>query len=258
MVLARSGEVFLQHAAASVASLRQGVDNVRMTASKGGKGVVAGALANVATRLMPLAVDRLKRRAPDTVVRVLTGENATLLHVLRLGELDFVVGRLAQPEHMVGLRFEHLYSEPLIFVVRPKHPLLKVRRLKPSMICEHPCIFPLSGTIIRDELDRFLVAQAVPRPKNLVETLSIAFGRSYTSRTDAVWFTPRGVAEPVLSSQTLVELPIAGMQGPVGITTKEATSLSAGRVAMIEGVREVAQRLHPSENNPFDMPEGED
>jgi LysR family pca operon transcriptional activator len=188
----------------------------------------------------------------------LTGENATLLHLLRLGELDFVVGRLAQPEHMVGLRFEHLYSEPLVFVVQPKHPLLKVRRLKPSMICEHPCLFPLSGTIIRDELDRFLVAQAVPRPRNIVETLSIAFGRSYARRTDAVWFTPRGVAEPELSSRTLVELPIAGMQGPVGITTKEAAILSAASGAMIEGVREVTQRLHRSANNSFDMPEGED
>jgi LysR family pca operon transcriptional activator len=258
MVLTRSGEVFLQHAAASVASLRQGVDNIRMAAAKGGGGVVAGVLPNAATGLMPLAVDRFKRRAPETVVRILTGENATLLHLLRLGEVDFVIGRLAQPEHMVGLRFEHLFSEPLVFVVRPRHPLLKARRIKPSMISEHPCLFPLSGTIIRDELDRFLIARAVPRPRSIVETLSIAFGRSYTSRTDAVWFTPRGVAEPELSSRTLVELPIAGMQGPVGITRKEAASLSAASVAMIESVREAARLLHQSGNNPVDMPSGEE
>jgi LysR family pca operon transcriptional activator len=243
MLLTRSGEVFLQHAAASVAALRHGVDSIR-TASSGDQGVVAGALPNVASGLMPLVVARFKQRAPHCMVRVLTGENASLLSLLRLGELDFVVGRLAQPEHMVGLMFEHLYWELLVFVVRPKHPLLKVRRFKPSMACDYPWLLPPSGTIIRDELDRFLIAEGMPRPKNVVETLSIAFGRGYTSSSDAVWFVPRGVAEPELASRTLVELPIAGMRGPVGITTKEASSLPAPGAAMLEILRNTVQELH--------------
>jgi len=215
-----------------------------MAAAKGGYGVAAGALPNVATQLMPLVVRYFKQHAPEAMVRVVTGENATLLHLLRLGELDFVVGRLAQPEHMVGLAFEHIYSEPLVFVVRAKHPLLKARRFKASMIGDYPCLFPQNGTVIRDELDRSLIAEGMPRPKNIVETLSIAFGRSYTSSSDAVWFIPRGVAEAELASRTLVELPMAGMQGPVGITTKEASSLSAAGSTMIGVVREVAQALH--------------
>jgi LysR family transcriptional regulator, pca operon transcriptional activator len=244
MRLTRSGEVFLQHAAASVASLRHGVESIRIAASNGDHGVVAGALPNVASGLMPLVVGRFKGRSPQCIVRVLTGENASLLSLLRLGELDFVVGRLAQPEHMVGLMFEHLYLEPLVFVVRPKHRLLKARRFKPSMVCDYPCLLPPSGTIIRDELDRFLIAEGMPRPKNVVETLSIAFGRGYTSNSDAVWFVPRGVAEPELASRTLVELPIAGMRGPVGITTKEGANLSAPGAAMVAVLRAVVQELH--------------
>jgi LysR family pca operon transcriptional activator len=243
MLLTRSGEVFLQHAAASVASLRHGVDSIRMAAAKGGYGVAAGALPNVATELMPLVVRSFKQHAPETMVRVVTGENATLLHLLRLGELDFVVGRLAQPEHMVGLAFEHLYSEPLVFVVRAKHPLLKARPFKACMIGDYPCLFPQNGTVIRDELDRFLIAEGVPRPKNIVETLSVAFGRNYTRSSEAVWFIPRGVAEAELASRALVELPMAGMPGPVGITTKQASSLSGAGSTMIGVVREVAQAL---------------
>jgi LysR family pca operon transcriptional activator len=244
MLLTRLGEVFLQHAAASVASLRHGVDSIRMAASAGGHGVVAGALPNVATELMPLAVGRFKRHTPEIMVRVVTGENAMLLNLLRLGELDFVVGRLAQPEHMVGLTFAHLYSEQLVFVVRAKHPLLKIRRFTAPMISEYPCLFPQNGTIIRDELDRFLIAEGVPQPKNIVETLSIAFGRSYTRTSDTVWFIPRGVAEAELTSRTLVELPMAGMQGPVGITTKLASNLSAAGSTMIKVVREVVHERH--------------
>jgi LysR family pca operon transcriptional activator len=114
------------------------------------------------------------------------------------------------------------------------------------MISEYPCLFPQNGTIIRDELDRFLIAEGVQRPKNIVESLSIAFGRSYTRKSDAVWFIPRGVAEAELASRTLVELPIAGMKGPVGITTKDATGLSEVGSVMIGVVREVAQALHSS------------
>ena len=245
MRLTRPGELFLQHAATSVASLRQGVDSIKMAAATG-RGVAVGALPNVATGLLPIAVGRFKQRDQQTTVRIVTGENATLLHLLRLGEIDFVVGRLAQPEHMVGLAFEHLYSEPLVFVARPKHPLLKRRRFKPSMICDYPCVFPQNGAIIRDELDRFLIAEGVPRPNNIVETLSIAFGRSFTCSFGAVWFVPRGVVQAELASRTLVELPMVGMQGPVGVTTKAATRLSAIGLAMVAAVREVAKDPHTS------------
>lgn len=243
MLLTRPGELFLQHAAASVASLRHGVGSVRIATTTGGLAVAIGVLPNAAARVMPLAVDRFKRDAPETTVRIVTSENATLLDLLRLGELDFVLGRLAQPEHMVGLTFEQLYSESLVFVVRPTHPLTRARRFKLSMIGEYPCLLPHHGTIIRDELDRFLIAKGVPRPKNIVETMSIAFGRTYTRESEAVWFTPRGVVEEELAGGSLVELPAGAMQGPVGITAKEDVTPTSATLLMLEAVRNVADAL---------------
>ena len=83
---------------------------------------MVGALAGVAAQFMPRAVKEF-RESHATNVRIITAANAVMLHQLRVGELDLVVGRLARPDEMQGLSFTYLYSEPLVFVVRPGHPL---------------------------------------------------------------------------------------------------------------------------------------
>src|SRR3982751_2287503 len=59
-----------------------------------------------------------------TSLRIHTGANPELLARLRQRELDLVIGRFAEPAHMPGLSFEHLYADPLVLAVRPGHPLL--------------------------------------------------------------------------------------------------------------------------------------
>lgn len=245
MLLTRFGEVFLQHAAASVSSLRQGIDSIKLAGGVSGLEVSIGVLPTVAARLMPMAVRQFKKQAAATTVRIITGEHEQLLDLLRLGELDFIVGRLAQPDGMVGLSFEHLYSESLIAVVRKGHALSKVRRFKLTMIADYPVMLPHSGTTIRREVDRFLLANGVPKLRDLVDTTSIAFGRNYARETDVVWFVARGVVDADLSQGSLVELPVdaKATEGPVGITVRANVKPNAAAVLMSQCVRGVAGRL---------------
>ncbi len=61
----------------------------------------------------------------------MSGTNAQLMTQLRQGEIDVVLGRLAQASAMADLAFEQLFSEPLLLVVRPGHPLAS--RRKPTL-----------------------------------------------------------------------------------------------------------------------------
>jgi LysR family pca operon transcriptional activator len=128
------GEVFLHHAGTALSAVRQGVDALSR-GSEGGPRIRVGALPTVSARIMPGAMQRFLRDDTGSRVRIVTGENAVLLEQLRLGELDIVLGRLAEPERMVGFFFEHLYSERVVFVVRPGHPLLASRD-GPIAVCD--------------------------------------------------------------------------------------------------------------------------
>ena len=65
-----------------------------------------------------------------------------LLSQLRTGDLDLVVGRLADPDLMTGLSFEHLYSERISFVVRPDHPLLQEKPFELGRIARYTVLMP--------------------------------------------------------------------------------------------------------------------
>jgi LysR family pca operon transcriptional activator len=149
---------------------------------------------------------------------------------------------------MTGLSFDHLYSEPLSIVVRRGHALAAAKRFSLPMLSEHPWLLPDEGTIIRQEIDRFLLAEHVSASADIIETTSTAFGRSYIAASDAVWFVPRGVADANIKRGSLVALPTppGAMEGPVGITTRnDVPPTPAGRL-LADAVRRAAHAAKPA------------
>ena len=166
-----------------------------------------------------------------------------LLSQLRTGDLDLVVGRLADPELMTGLSFEHLYSERVSFIVRPGHPLLKARPFNLAKLAGYTVLMPTEGSIIRPMVDRFLIAHGIGSLPDQIETVSMAFGRRYTRMSDAVWLISRGVVAEDLEEGVLAELPIAtdAATGPVGLTTRADIPPSLPAVMLMQTIREAAR-----------------
>lgn len=244
VALTRFGDVFLRYAGASVSALRQGVDSIAQARTKGGMAIKVGALPTVATRVVPLAVRLFKQENTGTVVRVVTGGNSVLLSQLRTGDLDLVVGRLADPELMTGLSFEHLYSERVAFVVRPDHPLLDAKPFDIAKVASYTVLMPTEGSIIRPLVDRFLIMHGIATIPDQIETVAMAFGRRYVRMTDAIWIISRGVVADDIDDGLLVELPVAteATTGPVGLTTRADTPPSLPAVMLMQTIREAAKR----------------
>lgn len=250
VALTRFGEVFLRYAGASITALRQGVDSITQARTKGGLVIKVGALPTVSTRVMPQAVHLFKQDNIGTIVRVVTGQNSVLLSQLRTGDLDLVVGRLADPELMTGLSFEHLYSERVSFVVRPGHPVLKAKPFNLAKLANYTVLMPTEGSIIRPLVDRFLIANGIASLPDQIETVSMAFGRRYTRMTDAVWIISHGVIAEDLKEQVLAELPVKtdATTGPVGLTTRADIPPSLPAVMLMQTIRTAARQLE-SENS---------
>lgn len=242
--LTRAGATFLRYAGASMTALMQGVDSLAQARSSGEHPIRVGVLPTVAARVVPDAV-RLFKAGNRTLLSLDTGSNAVMLSQLRVGELDLVVGRLAEPEQMTGLSFAYLYSERVSFVVRPGHPLLGDGGFSLDRLRDYPVLYPIEGSIIRPYVDRFLIAAGLGAVPDRIETVSDAFGRVYVRETDAVWIISHGVVARDVAEGRVVELPVdtEDTLGPVGLTTRTGQPVSPALQMFMDAVRDAAEGI---------------
>ncbi len=217
--------MFLKYAGASLAALREGTDSIIQAQKKGSMRISVGVLPTVAASILPNAVLKFRQSGMDVTLNLSSGPNTLLLGQLRVGELDLVVGRLAEPKLMTGLSFQHLYSEIVTFVVRPNHPLLKQKPFNIQDIRQYNVLFPTKDSIITVAAERFLISQGVGLLPDRIETISVDFGKEYIRLSDAIWIISRGVVAREIEEGELIELPIDAKEtlGPVGLTTRADT-----------------------------------
>lgn len=237
--LTAAGRQFQKHASLSLAELERGIRALRSSAE--GAVLNVGVLPTVATRVLPQAAAAFAVAVPDACLRASTGPNRYLLSRLREGRLDLVVGRLAAPEEMAGLVFEQLYSEAIVAVVRPEHPLRARRGGNFSLF---PMVLPPPDAIIRPSVEQYFLSQGRELPRPQVETVSLALGRGLVRASDAIWFISRGVVAEELAAGTLVSLDLHELPeaGPVGLTLRSGQEPDDALIQLMHALRAAAAR----------------
>ena len=240
--LTQAGALLLPRAAASLGEIARGVEDLWGDGARATLRV--GALPTVAAHVAPRAVRLWRSAGEDAVMRLVSGPNLYLLDLLREERLDLVVGRLAAPEAMSGLAFQHLYSEAVRLVVRPGHPLAAARAPAPERLSAYPFVLPDPDAVIRPAVDRLLLALGAPPPADRVESVSDAFGRNYVRESDAIWAISEGVVARDLAEGTLAALDVRADEtlGPVGLTLRADATPSAAMRRFMEAVRVAAAR----------------
>ncbi len=238
----REGQLFLPHASASVLALRQGVGLLAGESGAAAATLEIGMLPSVAASIAPAVIRALTARLPRVIVRIATDANARLLERLKSGEVECAIGRMSEPERMVGLSFEQLYNEPLVALVRAGHPLAS-HPAPATGLGRFPLVVPPYGTLIRQSAEQMLAACGSPPLDAFVEVLSVSVGRALALENDAVWFVPRYAAEYDLAGGTLVRLalPATGADELVGLVLRTDTRASPAAQALIDAVREIAR-----------------
>lgn len=247
MRLTPAGRTLLRYAAPALRSLDEGIEAVRQAAPD--RVIRLGALSNVEGGLLPAVLTGLHQSTPPLRVEVDTGTSAGLLSRLRLGELDLVVGRMSEAEEIRDLRFEHLYYEPLVAVVRRGHPLLDAPATDADADGRYPWdaypwIVPPRTTTLRESLERYWVEQGSEAPRIAIETLSLPLGRAYLLSSDAVWITPLDTVREALHAGDMVRLGcrIEVRGGSVGFAVNASQPQSAAVTLFCRHLREVAGR----------------
>lgn len=180
---------------------------------------------SITRSILPGAILRFKKMFPFVTPRVLASDAGDMTERLRNGDVDLLVGRQDHPNNTYGVSFHHLYTEPLIFVVRQGHVLAKGSHTLDAL-SDFTVIIPPSGVVIRDELDHFIMAHGVGHFPNTIETMSFEFIRGMLPISDTVAFCPQGVVRAELGRGDFVAVDIGGMSmmGSLGIATIGGTA----------------------------------
>lgn len=226
MQLTKAGENFHRHAAQTLASFNQAMDQAQV-ADQAPVLLRIGALPTAAGYMLAPVIAEMRKRYPQVRVQVLSGVYDYLVGKLRTHDIDLIVGRLIGRD-MLGVVFEALYEDDLLMVVRKGHPLadrepLRLEDLRPYVLLASP-----QGTLVRTSVDNFLLSENASEGFQIFESLSETFSRVYVQDYDAVWFVQRGVIDLDLRLGIISALPFASplLRAPVGLTTPTDRPLS--------------------------------
>ena len=244
VTLTPAGRILVRHTGSGLRAINDGLSSISSSEEDEAPTLVIGALPNVGATVLAPALVRFATLWPRARVTLRTGSNAQLIAALKQGVLDMVIGRLAEPSEMQGLSFEHLYTEPLLFVVRPGHKLASLKKIAAEMLHSYRLVMPDAGTRIREAADRFFLAAGSGLPTHIIETIDLAFGRSYVLQSDAVWCVPLGAIENDLMLGTLIRLQIdtRATEGPVGLTLRVENQPSESMQHVTNEIRKSAAK----------------
>ena len=239
----------LRHAAQEIQDLRDGT---------GGRIAIGTLLAGSAT-LLPRVIARIHRERPRVAITIVEGMNDVLLPALRSGELDLVVGRLADIPQGADLHEEMLFKDMACVVARPGHPLAEQRPLGLADAANWNWILPPRETTLRRQVEKAFYDDGLGPPVPVVESVSLIMNQSLLVDTDYLSVWPWQVASLGERAGQIAILPLALKTtiGFVGITARSEARLSPAAEVFAQTLREVAAEM-PISPLLDAIPEGDD
>jgi DNA-binding transcriptional LysR family regulator len=188
-------------------------------------------------------VDRLSRRYPCIVFRLVTGYAAALHHELRERRVDLLIAWRFGPIADERLGFEFLFDDRCVVAAGAQSPWARRRRIALAELVNEPWVLPPPGSGITSIAMEAFGAGGLDYPRSTVITDSpqvrlslLATGRYLTL------FPASTLRFPTQRSEVRVlpvELPMAGV--PNGIVTLKNRTLSPVARLFIDTAREVAK-----------------
>ena len=242
------GECLIRHARRMLNDLAQARDELHgLLAGDSGR-IRVGVLSNVVPALLPRSVALLKQRSPRTNVLLREGTMERLLPLLLQGELDLIVGRLAEKHVLPELGGKVLSQEPVMLIARPGHALARRKKLSWADIMDCQWVLPSSEGLLYEPLERTFEQHGFPKPANFIEVLSVQFVLAYLQQTDAIATMTRDIAHHYRRQGLVSVLPFyfPKLIRPLGITWNLSRTMSPSTTLLIECLEEAAASGMPA------------
>jgi DNA-binding transcriptional LysR family regulator len=232
-----------RHAGLALAELQQGVEAFRESHGQVDGRIVVGSLPLARSALVPTAITRLLNRYPEVRLRLVDGPYPELLHELRSGRLDFIVGALRLPPP-ADIRQEPLFTDSLSLVVRPGHPLHGKAKLGAADLADLDWVLPPEGTPGRKLFEDFCRSVELGPPRHVIECSSLVAVRSLLLQSDRVALLSRAQVGFEVESGQLAVLgdPLPHTVRPIGLALRSDWRPTQAQAAFLDLLRELSLR----------------
>jgi len=220
--LSRQGQILVQQIKLAFAELAQGLAEVAALQGQETGRIVVGAMPLSRHFLLPGAINAFARRCPEVEVHAVDGPYEELLHGLRHGEIDLLIGALRDPLPLEDVVQERLFDDPLTIVARANHPLRNKSRISIRELAAYPWVVPRRGTPTRDHFESLFRNSRHPYPGGLVESSSFVLIRSLLLQSDRL--TMISAHQVRLEAEhgllTALRFDLGNTARPIGITAR--------------------------------------
>jgi DNA-binding transcriptional LysR family regulator len=243
--LTQAGDLFRRSVLLAFEELRQGLEEIDFLLGHDTPRLAVGSLPLARSFILPEVINELGVIRPEVRITVHDGSYSDLLHALRYGEIDLLVGALRSPLPADDVEQEPLYTDRLAIVGRTDHPLAGRKGLDASSLAQFSWVTPSPGIPTRRHFDALFSAGNVQAPARLVETSSLILIRGLLLGSDRLTIISRHQIAKELEDGILAELDfrLAGSEREIGITTRSDWSPTATQSLFVRMLRDVCARL---------------
>ncbi|CUJ66420.1 Galactose-binding protein regulator [Achromobacter xylosoxidans] len=215
-----------------------------VSAGSVGRAHIGAMVASIPALLVP-AIAAMKREAPQATVLIEEDDLKGLFRRLRLGEFDFLVGRLDPSYAAADLAMEALYSEPSCCVVHVSNQFAHRSVVQLAELATSNWVIPQPWATMRPRVELMFRLNGLSMPTDVVETASFLAMLSLLRARGAVTILARSVASAFEDEGVLKILPIdvPFVMAPIGIISLEGHKASAAATLMVKHLREVGRSL---------------
>lgn len=237
------GETLAQHARVIRSEMRHAETEIANLRGAVKGHVTVGVGPSVATYLMPLATQRVRKQKPGIRFTIIEGLVDNIIPALRRGEIDLAVGtwpRVADSD----LTAEVLVRDRVCVVAGPRHPLTRRKRVELSELLDYPWILPPETQRLRQLLEETFLAQGLSPPVPSVNSNSASFIRSALLDQQSLSFLPLQSLPTRSRTTSLVAINVDGLARDVDVTItyRERAVLAPAAQVLIGALREVVEQ----------------
>lgn len=243
--LSKAAESLAFHCRLAIAELRQGYDELDEWKGDDSGSIVIGTMPLARTFMLPTAINALTRDKPEIKMNVIDGPYNDLLHGLRHGGIDVLIGALRDPVPVDDIVQEAIFDDPLAIVGRSGHPLSLKSNLTVDDLAEFPWVVPRKGTPTRDYFETMYKGRD-NKPQSVIESSSLILIRSLLSASDRL--TIISLHQIRHEKQLGLLMPLAydmsETMRSIGLTTRKDWRPTATQASFIQLLRDAGRVIH--------------
>ena len=241
--LTRAAQTLARSAKLAFGELEQGYAEIAEWLGRDTGQLVIGAMPLARASVLPAAINMLTEKYPAVSFRIVDGPYDRLLHALRHGDLDFLIGALRTPMPIEDVVQERLFDDTMSIIVRPEHPIVQRKTLKIDDLAALPWAVAGEGAPARDCFKAMFESRNMPEPEGLVEASSLMLVRNLLMGSDRITMISSFQVQQELRLGLLVEVPfdISDTNRPIGLTVRQDWQPTAMQQRFLNCIRDAVK-----------------